>query len=546
MQDAPDPKPSPRFPEVWLTRALYAVAALSTLWLLVQILMYGYGRDQGIYATVADTILRGGMPYRDAWDFKPPGIFVVFAVTRALLGHGQWAIRLVEVLGLGSMIYALTILSRRFFGDAKVGILGGALAVLVHAQLEFWHTAQPESFGGIVLIWAIVAATYESSDRRRQLAAWALSGALYAAAGLLKPPLVGGAAVSALFVSLRLYRARSRFAVSDWLLPASLMAAGGTLIVCVCALWFVARGAWRDLYETLFVFTPHYTSLGWKGYAFSGLLYYAFEQWSVGYSSIIAFFLVPAIVMRPVFAREREGLWHVLGIVFVQLVGVTMQRKFFPYHYGATFLLAGFLAGLGVYKAWRLALAHRFIGVSAFCIASYASLFGRTATRDTDEDFLHRCLQRQSWLLTSRSAEDKAELDGRLYSVADVSYAADYDVAMLLRERLSPADRVFIWGFEPLIYDLSERRPASRYIYNVPQRVPWFRETAQARLIDDLYRTTPKAIVVEHRDVFPIVTGNNLDSADSLKQFPALRDLIARRYDLDTTIEDFDVYFARD
>jgi hypothetical protein len=543
--DAPDPKLS-RFPEVVLTRALYAVAIVSTLWLFVQILMYGYGRDQGIYATVADTILHGGMPYKDAWDFKPPGIFVVYAVTRAVLGHGQWAIRLVEVLGLASMIYALTILSRRFFGEPKVGLLGGALAVLVHAQLEFWHTAQPESFGGIVLVWAIVAATYESTDKRRQLAAWALSGALYAAAGLLKPPLVGGAAISALFVSYRLYRARARFAVSDWLRPAALMAAGGTFVVSLCALWFALRGAWHDLYETLFVFTPHYTSLGWKGYAFSGLLYYAFEQWSVGYSSTIALFLLLAIVMRPVSPREREGLWHVLGIVFVQLVGVTMQRKFFPYHYGATFLLAGFLAGLGVYKAWQLALSHRFAGVAVFSAATYASLFGRTATRDTDDDFLHRCLERQSWLLSSRSAEEKAKLDGRLYSVADVSYAADYDVAMLLRERLSPADRVFVWGFEPMIYDLSERRPASRYIYDVAQRVPWYRDAARSLLMDDLYRTPPKAIVVEHRDVFPIVTGNNIDSADSLTQFPALRDLIAKRYDLDTTIEDFDVYFARD
>jgi hypothetical protein len=61
----------------------------------------------------------------------------------------------------------------------------------------------------------------------------------------------------------------------------------------------------------------------------------------------------------------------------------------------------------------------------------------------------------------------------------------------------------------------------------------------------DLDRVPPKAIVVEHRDVFPAVTGDAIDSADTLKRFPALESRIRERYDLATTIEDFDVYLLR-
>jgi hypothetical protein len=50
---------------------------------------------------------------------------------------------------------------------------------------------------------------------------------------------------------------------------------------------------------------------------------------------------------------------------------------------------------------------------------------------------------------------------------------------------------------------------------------------------------------VEHRDVFPVVTGDTLDSADTLKTFPALAARINDRYALSTTIEDFDVYLLR-
>jgi hypothetical protein len=114
-----------------------------------------------------------------------------------------------------------------------------------------------------------------------------------------------------------------------------------------------------------------------------------------------------------------------------------------------------------------------------------------------------------------------------------------------LRRRVAPDDFVFIWGFEPMIYDMAERRSATRFIYNVPQRVAWYRDRARADLMADLDRHPPKAVVVEHRDVFPAVTGDAIDSADTLKKFPALDARIREGYDLATTIEDFDVYLKR-
>jgi hypothetical protein len=96
-----------------------------------------------------------------------------------------------------------------------------------------------------------------------------------------------------------------------------------------------------------------------------------------------------------------------------------------------------------------------------------------------------------------------------------------------------------------MIYDMAERRPATRYLYNVPQRVAWFKDHARAVLMDDLDHHPPKAIVVEHRDVFPAVTGDAIDSADTLRKFPALDARIREGYELATTIEDFDVFLRR-
>src|SRR5579871_2607525 len=42
------------------------------------------GPDQGLYAYVGERILHGELPYRDAFDQKPPGIHYVYAGLRAL------------------------------------------------------------------------------------------------------------------------------------------------------------------------------------------------------------------------------------------------------------------------------------------------------------------------------------------------------------------------------------------------------------------------------------------------------------------------------
>ncbi|HMI86314.1 MAG TPA: hypothetical protein VK550_19605 [Polyangiaceae bacterium] len=540
--------------EARLTQALLVVCAAGIAYLFLQISMFRYGRDQGIYATVAESMLRGGMPYRDAWDFKPPGVFAVYAFVRAVFGPAETSIRIFEVLGLASVAGAFVIWSARFFSDWRIGVVGAALGVLVHAELEFWHTAQPESFGGMLTAWALVLGTFEPKTedprrRRKLLATWALCGACYGAAFLMKPPLGGGALVSSAFVTVRMVQTSRRnhagqqsWSAYAW--PTLTMGAGSLVPIALCVAWYAARGAFGDLYDAIFVFAPHYTKLSWEGASVMGALYLAFEEWFVDLSAPTAAGVLAAILLPPASTREREGTFHLLAVIVMQLVGVAWQGKFFPYHYGASLLLGSLVAGLGAYKLWQRALSHGKWAVALFALTSYLVVQARSATRDTRTDFLDRCIARHRQVL-GLSDMTREELDANLYSVADVSYGANRRVAEFLRRELAPTDFAFIWGFEPIIYDMSERRPASRYIYNVPQRVAWAKDQTRATLMTDLDARPPKAIVVEHRDVFPVVTGDALDSADTLKRFPALAARIDNQYALTTTIEDFDVYMLR-
>src|SRR5689334_18114948 len=372
---------------------ILVVSAAGIDYLFLQISMFRYGRDQGIYATVADAMLHGRMPYRDVWDFKPPGIFAVYALVRAVLGPAEVSIRVFEVMGLASVAVAFVILAMRFFGNWRIGVVGAALAVLVHAELEFWHTAQPESFGGMLTAWAIVLATFEPKrddprGRVKRLTAWALCGACYGMAFLMKPPLGGGALVSAAFVTYRVFRgsrtenrapasgqsevlkaesttrleAPARPSPVRWttlLWPTLTIGAGSMVPIALCVGWYAARGAFADLYDAIFVFAAHYTKLSWAGSSvlggLPGALYLAFEEWFVDLSGPNAAGVLAALILAPQSPREREGVLHILGVIAVHLVGVAWQGKFFPYHYGASLVLGSLVAGLGAYKVWQRA-----------------------------------------------------------------------------------------------------------------------------------------------------------------------------------------------
>jgi len=233
------PRLAVRDPDQWLALVCWVVVALASL----NILLYSFGRDQGIYAVVADAILKGGMPYRDAWDFKPPGIFLIYAFAQGVFGKSMLAIRLLEVIGLVATVFGLQRLGQVFLDRPKAGLVSGAVAALVHAELEFWHTAQPETFGGYLTVAALVVATLEPAKHRQWLVPFG-TGALFGLCALLKPPLGGGIVVCAAYL---LTRDQTRAAGARW--PASrrtllLISGGFALPIALVLSWIAARGAW--------------------------------------------------------------------------------------------------------------------------------------------------------------------------------------------------------------------------------------------------------------------------------------------------------------
>ena len=516
--------PGNRFKRVWGGGLTPILVGLSVIPLLLLLLQFGPGRDQGIYAVVARVMAAGGMPYRDAWDFKPPGIFFLYGLARWLGGPGMLAVRALEAVALGSQVVAFGLLTRRFLGVAAPGLWGGALATLIHVQLEFWHTGQPESFGGPVLAWALVLVS--AADGRWSIPRLVSAGCLFGFAGLLKPPLAGGAVL----VALILARDRSRRSGEGWVralaVPAAAISAGAFLVLGGTVAWFAARGALPDLLETFLEFVPRYTALGLSDAGLVSLTYRAVTETLFGYAAVIAAGVMLLLLAGEPSPEARRLLWLVGAVCSPQLVGIALQAKFFPYHYGAVLPFGALVASLGWARAFDRATGRmvRLVGVASIVLL----LDARSAQRDLPDSFMVRCGLR---LKAALSGKDGTKLLDRLHTVADVDGSENRAAADWLAKSVPIGAPVFVWGFEPIIYEMSDRPPASRYIYDVPARAPWFASTSRPRLMGDLRRARPLAILVERGDVSPQVTGDLQDSERALSSFPELRALLDESYE---------------
>src|SRR4026208_2129274 len=58
------------------------------------------GRDYGFYVYIGDQIVHGKLPYRDAWESKPPAIFYVNAIGLGVGGGSRGGVWVIELIAL--------------------------------------------------------------------------------------------------------------------------------------------------------------------------------------------------------------------------------------------------------------------------------------------------------------------------------------------------------------------------------------------------------------------------------------------------------------
>lgn len=497
---------------VW---TLVAAWSISSLW-------YPFGWDQGIFAWVGDTILHGGMPYRDAFDLKGPAAHVIFAIAQAIFGQNQWGIRVIDLLGIGSAAW-LVARSVNRLTTPGTGAWAGALLILWYGGLTFWNTAQPDGFAAALLALGFLPILTPRAD-----AGWrhaALAGLAVGICVAIKPTYA-----VFLLVPTILFVGRGAGRVAAWLPEVSVLVLASAVPVLAFIGWFAARGALDSLWE---VYIEYNSSTYSSGSALAlvprlqGLTEYVLS------GSVFPVVLPAAAVGTWVLAK-RDAVAAAALVTWAALAtaNVVLQNKFFEYQWPALFVPSVILGAVGLHASIKRRSesddpsppASRALGIALFFVVFlHASI--------------HPAFEVLNWVTHVAGVTDNASY----YDTFGVP-GNDYRMSEHIRASSSRDDRLFVMAWNAELLYTTDRESASRFGYSLPF---WmgegtdFQSRYRTEVMDTLRRAPPELIVVAPQ-ALPLV-GRNVD----LEEFAQFARFLDDRYQLDVTFGDLSLYRLR-
>ncbi|MGE5199604.1 MAG: glycosyltransferase family 39 protein, partial [Rhodospirillaceae bacterium] len=255
----------------------HAAWMLLTVLVLVRLpsLVQPAGADQDLYAYVGQEISRGGLPYVDAWDQKPPAIHYTYALLYRLWPHPS-VVAAADLLTAVAVALLLVGLERRMTGGKG---FAGAIIFLALGNPVFsrvggmWLRSQCETFIALMMAGAMLvlhAATHAGPANRRRT--WALrlaAGLLVGVAAAFKynAAVYGFAAIAAAGVWRHARRREQPGWLGEFIRDGAGLAVGAAVPLALIAACFAWAGAWDDFWQATVAYNLRYSGETYSGAA---------------------------------------------------------------------------------------------------------------------------------------------------------------------------------------------------------------------------------------------------------------------------------------
>jgi hypothetical protein len=465
------------------------------------------GADQGLYAYVGQRILAGEMPYRDAWDQKPPAIHYTYALMYALWPHDS-VVPGTDLLIAGLTAWLTFILGRRL-GGPGAGMLAAvlflvytnpALARLGGVRIQ----AQCEVFIAFfaTLALTVVHKTCVDDDElfRRGMRGMALAGMLFGIAfyykynagiyllvGMLATVVWSETSDEGVTLGRRVREAWPRLAA---------MVGGFAVVFVLGLLWFSRGHALRDLYDAtigynLFYSGETYTSrLQMLTYLITFPIQHARVDalWFLG--GLGAAWLLIRAARTP--STVVLALWVGAACVSIAVNGSRGLPQYFL-QAGAALALA---AGVAFAQVWRrLTPAGRVamavvLAVAAWRVTGFEKAVDYTAY---NVKYLMGGTPRDEYL--SRFGERAS--DDKYSALAVAELARHLDIGVPTQER------ILLFGFSPGALVQAHRISATRFFWSRPVIVGFNNGRpgyGVEGMLQELIRTRPVEVILQRHD----------------------------------------------
>jgi 4-amino-4-deoxy-L-arabinose transferase-like glycosyltransferase len=408
---------------------LLAILALSTL-LRLAFLHEPFDRDEGQYATIAQAILRGGLPYRDAIEIKPPGAFYLYALAVGLFGATTEAVRIFTALYAMLTVIAVYGVARHISG-ARAGLCATLIYGIFSTVPRLQGNCNTEVFLVLPMtagVWCFLKA-FES--KKRSYLSWV--GLCAALAMLIKPVALPVLALEFLLIPF------FRSGTGRWK-DSALDLAAFLLPIAACAMatiaYFSLRGGLDDFLYWTVEFPRRY-----KDAEIFSTPTLAAVAWHLRSVLVVPALLgIPAALWLAATKRTIPGVLPLLLILAVSWA-IALPGKNFPHYF---ILVIPFLAipgGVGLVFITRMPRVPACLALLVVCGACVFSVW------------------KNYKFYTVYSPE---QVMSTIYGY--ITFVDSVRVARYLREHTRPDDYIFQWGFEPELYFLADRRCPNPYL----------------------------------------------------------------------------------
>lgn len=517
-----------------MTRRLVLLAlAAALLASRVPSLVQPMGADQGLYAYVGQRILHGDLPYRDAWDQKPPAIHYTYAGLWAVWPHDS--VVAASDLALAGIVALLLYGVGRAVAPAGTGT-AAALAFLLLSNPAFTRLggvrlrAQCETFIGAAAAAALLLVVRKRSGSGSTVAAGLLLGTAFT--------YKYNAAVYAAVVVVALWTMKR-------LTPANVvrLAIGFCVPIAAFAIVFWLGGALRALFDATIVYNLRYSGETYAGplAVASYILQFPVERarvdalWTVGGAGC-AILIVASIRSR---ARVLAPLWVGAACVSIAINGSRGLPQYFV-QADPGLALAAAWAGVFAWQAGHASIGRRGTRIAAVVLGAIIAIAVWRVNQFPK-------LVEQTWFDARRAMgrigadEHLARYsDGRKYSPLAMSRLAEY-----LRAHAQPQERVYVFGFSSAAYVEAGRVSASRFFWSRPvivgfnEGVPGY---GVGGLAADLGAARPAVVALQRHDWWP----DEDDSAQFFLRTPPLGTWLEAEYvRADDGPDEYDVWVRR-
>ncbi len=517
-----------------------------TLFSMFMLLLFAYPflflpfwADQAIFAYIGSIINHGSMPYVDAWDLKPPIIYYLYAFGLKVFGQSMFGIRMFDFFYILSTMFAVFKLAGLLFCSRATGFLSALLmGILYFLTNDFATLSQSESF----MILPILRSVYFSGrgTKKNSCSFIFMSGVFI---GIVFMTKTTGALIAVPAGIYVLYGMRENPDMKNlkpalWF-RALFLPAGFASFMLIFLYLFYKGGALDELLYTLFVYdSAHFKAALGMDRDYSHIRF-------AGFVRRYFFVLLPSFVPFSIKGTRKNVLEYLLlySWIFITVLAFILQARFYPYQLLPLIAPAAIAGAAGLLCLWTdpwwnskiLDIKKKFYFAVVIVFFMIAAM---------KPHIISTCCFTGQYL----SGESDKQLNDRFFRFEPLGFSLNTtrEVAAYLKQHTSRDETVFIWGFQPLVYFLAERRAPSRFFFNAPLVAAFNerKEEWQKEFMNDMESGPPEYILVAEHDPLQnsLMCGRDMDSMSLLKEFPGFLSFIKKRYILEVKIDNIYIF----